>query len=117
MSPSAEKKLFLCISLPSSYPLTPSSLAGFIPLTTLPPALPPFQVVKQDKPFLTLASVNPSSLSSFISRLPVGARRVGLLYGWPQEGKEGKEKGREGGKKEGHVAAVLEVEEEWQEHE
>jgi len=47
----------------------------------------------------------------------VGARRVGLLYGWLQEGKEGKEKGREGGKKEGHVAAVLEVEEEWQEHE
>jgi len=81
-------------------------------LPSLPPSPPPvLQVVKQDKPFLTLASVNPSSLSSFISRLPVGARRVGLLYGWLQE------EGREGGKKEGHVAAVLEVEEEWQEHE
>ncbi len=69
--------------------------------------------MKQDKPFLTLATVNPSSLSSFISRLPVGARRVGLLYGWLEEGAE---RGLEGGKKVGHVAAVLEVEEEWQGH-
>ncbi|KAM3571538.1 hypothetical protein VYU27_006444 [Nannochloropsis oceanica] len=72
-----------------------------------------YKVVKQDRPFLTLATVNPSSLSSFISRLSVGARRVGLLYGWLEE--EG-EKGLEGGKRVGHVAAVLEVEEEWQEH-
>jgi hypothetical protein len=70
-------------------------------------------VKRPDSPFLARVSVNPSAVTAFVSRLPSGARRVGLLYGWVEEGREGE---REGGRNVGHVAAVLEVDEEWQVH-